>query len=98
MAYGFDSFYQCNLEILGSLGKLTTQRIYTAPPGLATELVIETKNGLTTMVLAPDNHYQKMLRYFYSCIHNTSLQEEEYQQNILQARLLDSFKKMSDEK
>ena len=45
-AFGFDNFYQCNYEIWGSKGKLTAKRAFTAPPGFAPELVLDTAAGV----------------------------------------------------
>lgn len=98
MSFGFNNFYQCNLEIWGSIGKLSTNRIFTAPPGYSPEIIIETAQGIEKIALEPDNHYQRMLEYFYNCTQNQQLRAEEYQQNIHQSRLLEEFKKISNEK
>lgn len=98
MAFGFDNFYQCNLEIWGSKGKLMTNRIFTAPPGYSPEIFIETAQGSEKIQLDPDNHYKNMLVHFYNCTHNMQLNNDEYQQNIQQARLLEEFKTLSNEK
>ncbi len=91
-AFGFDHFYQCNIEIWGSLGKLTSNRIFTAPPGYSPEVQIETAKGIEKIQLAPDNHYQNMLQHFWKCTQNQQLCEEEYSQNYIQAKLLEEFK------
>jgi len=97
MSFGFDNFYQCNLEILGSKGKLSTNRIFTAPPAYSPEVIIETEQGLQKIAIEPDNHYQKMLKHFYDCIQSHELRVEEYQQNIHQSRLIEEFKKIANE-
>jgi predicted dehydrogenase len=33
IAFGFDHHYQCGIELWGSRGKLTANRLFTAPPG-----------------------------------------------------------------
>jgi NDP-hexose-3-ketoreductase len=97
-AFGFDHFYQCNIEIWGSLGKLTTNRIFTAPPGYSPEVQIETAKGIEKTQLASDNHYQNMLKHFWNCTQNQELCEEEYSQNYVQAKLLEEFKKIANGK
>ena len=97
-AFGFDHFYQCNMEIWGSLGKLSTNRIFTAPPGYSPEVQIETAKGIEKIQLDSDNHYQNMLRHFWNCTQNQELCEEEYSQNYIQAKLLEEFKIVSNEK
>ena len=97
-AFGFDHFYQCNMEIWGSLGKLSTNRIFTAPPGYSPEVQIETAKGIEKIQLDSDNHYQNMLRHFWNCTQNQQLRDEEYSQNYIQAKLLEEFKIVSNEK
>ena len=97
-SFGFDHFYQCNMEIWGSLGKLSTNRIFTSPPGYTPEVQIETAKGIENIQLVSDNHYQNMLRHFWNCTQNQQLCEEEYSQNILQAKLLEEFKIVSNGK
>ena len=43
-SYGFDHYYQCSLELWGSIGKLTTNRIFTAPVGYNPKLIVEKQN------------------------------------------------------
>lgn len=97
-SFGFDNFYQCNIEVWGSLGKLRTDRIFTAPPGYSPELYIETSEGIEKILLEPDNHFENMLKHFYNCTKNEQLRIVEYQQNINQSRLLNEFKIIANEK
>ncbi len=60
VAFGFDYFYQCRLELLGTQGKLSAGRIFTAPPHLETNLTLETAGGVETITLLPDNHFVNM--------------------------------------
>jgi NDP-hexose-3-ketoreductase len=97
-SFGFDNFYQCNLEIWGSLGKLLTKRIYTAAPDYSPEVYIESNDGVEKIILEPDNHFIKMLLHFYECINSKQLRIIEYKQNINQSKLLNQFKEISYEK
>lgn len=97
IAFGFDHFYQCGIELWGSKAKLTTNRIFTAPPGLTPELSIETNEGREVIILSADNQFENMLTHFYQTIHSTGLAMEEYEQNINQARLINEFREKADE-
>lgn len=97
-SFGFDHYYQCNIEIWGSLGKLSTNRIFTAPPGFSPEIQIETAKGMEKIQLSSDNHYQNMLKHFWNCTQNQYLCEDEYSQNDIQAKLLEEFKIISNGK
>jgi hypothetical protein len=92
IAFGFDHFYQCNLEILGNRGRLYTNRLFTAPPDFETEIVVETNKDRKILKIPADNHFNNLLFHFYKLIQNTSLAEYEYIQNITQARLIEEFR------
>ena len=90
-SFGFDHFYQCNVEIIGTTGKISTQRIFTAPPNYSVEILVETSNDKQIIVLPEENHFVSMLNYFYLCTENESLRNKEYKENILQALLIEQF-------
>jgi NDP-hexose-3-ketoreductase len=93
-SFGFDHSYQCSLELWGSKGKLYTNRIFTAPPNYEPLLILETINGSENIILPEDNHFKNILSYFHKTINEPLLAEAEYEQNILQAELIESFKKI----
>ena len=93
-SYGFDNYYQCSLELWGSRGKLSTNRIFTAPPGLKPTLLIETREGTKEHFLPADDHFMKMMVHFYSLITNIQHTAIEYESNILQAKLIEDFRKL----
>lgn len=88
IAFGFDHYYQNNLELWGANGKLTATRIFTAGPDVKPELVLETKEGKETMILKEDNHFVNLLAHFANCINNKQKLHLEYNQNVNQARLI----------
>ena len=94
-AYGFDHYYQCSLELWGSIGKLTTNRIFTAPPEFHPKLIIETRHGVEERILPKDDHFRNMLEHFYGLIFGTTPLIEEYEKNIQQAMLISDFKRLA---
>ncbi len=95
IAFGFDNFYQCSLEIWGSKGKLSTNRIFTAPIGYAPEVLLEVGKDSQVIKLESDNHFRNMLLHFHElcCKDDTSQKKNiEYKQNENQARLIDELK------
>jgi NDP-hexose-3-ketoreductase len=94
-SFGFDNYYQCNLEIWGSLGKLSTNRIFTAPSDYTVKLLIEKNNETEIIEIVPENHFVKSLIHFSNCISDYMLRVDEYKANLNQALLLDNFKKLS---
>jgi NDP-hexose-3-ketoreductase len=91
LAFGFDHHYQCGVEIWGSNGKITTNRLFTAPEGYEPKFFIETSQGTETIKRPSDNHFKNMLMYFYQCTQQKDLNTFEYKQNLDQARLINEI-------
>lgn len=94
-SFGFDNYYQCNLEIWGSKGKLSTGRIFTAPADYTAKILIEKNNETKTVEIAPENQFAKSLIYFSNCINDEKRRIFEYNANINQAFHIEKFKKLS---
>ncbi|MDR2474234.1 MAG: Gfo/Idh/MocA family oxidoreductase [Bacteroidales bacterium] len=92
VAFGFDHFYQCNIEIWGSRGKLTANRVFTAPPGFSPEVVLETPNCIKRYQLEPDNHFINMLNHLADIIQTENF-EPDYEANEIQLKQIESFKR-----
>jgi NDP-hexose-3-ketoreductase len=88
IAFGFDNYYQCNMELWGSKGKLYTNRIFTAPKNHKPEIILESETGKQIISLEEDHHFVNMLKYFHSIIVTGEGMDDEYNQNVNQARLL----------
>lgn len=96
-AYGFDNFYQCQIEFWGSKGKITSNRIFTSPPGQKAEIILETAQGKNIIETEADNHFKNMLNYFATCCknENNELKKYEYAQNIHQANQIEKSKQIA---
>jgi predicted dehydrogenase len=92
LAFGFDHYYQCGIEIWCSKGRLFTNRLFTAPANYKPVFEIETNQNKQVVELDADNHFEKMLTYFYQCTESVELRNIENKQNLDQARLLESIK------
>lgn len=88
IAFGFDNFYQNNIELWGSKGKISTNRIFTAAPGFEPIIEIETSEGKEVISLTSDNHFKNMLRYFHSQTITKANVEQEYIENVKQSELI----------
>jgi NDP-hexose-3-ketoreductase len=67
-SFGFNYFYQCNYEFLGTRGKLTVDRAYTPPPGFRPTVHLECQDKTQMITLPADNHYTNMVDYFVSLV------------------------------
>ncbi|MCM4157123.1 Gfo/Idh/MocA family oxidoreductase [Gramella sp. AN32] len=95
--FGFDNYYQCNIEILGTEGKLYTNRIFTAGDRIKPSILLETKSkGLEHIELPSSNHFINMLEYFNEVIGSRELRKKEYLENKNQSRLLQEIKQKAN--
>ena len=93
VAFGFDYFYQCRVELLGTRGKLSTNRVFTAPPGFEPVLLIEKQGESEEIKLEADNHFVNMWNWF-AC----EVQSGDFSSHckilLDQARLLDEIRRV----
>ena len=85
-SYGFDHFYQNSYEIWGKDGKISTTRAFTAREDFAAPVVLETKNGKDVKTFN-DDHFARLMDYLAKII-PTGEYEKEYNESLVQARLL----------
>jgi dTDP-3,4-didehydro-2,6-dideoxy-alpha-D-glucose 3-reductase len=64
VAFGFDYFYQCRVELLGTKGKLSTNRVFTAKPDNQPLFIVETQEGVEKLTLPADDAYRNMWQWF----------------------------------
>ena len=74
IAFGMDNSYKCELEIWGSKGCLSTERIFTAPDGYRPTVVYVSTSGKRTEVLSSDDHFRNSIGRFveYTRVGNKS--------------------------
>lgn len=86
-AFGFDQYYQCSLEIWGSKGKISADRIFTAGPGISPNLKLETAQGTESLQVDPDNHFLNLLNDFAQTVASGNF-DSKYKEILQQASLL----------
>lgn len=95
-AFGMDCQYQCSLEVWGSLGRLTTGRIYTATDGLKLSAVLESGSGTSQIELPADDHFARSIECFVRAVSEESLRRELYKGCIRQAELVEAIKEQGN--
>ncbi|WP_051569148.1 Gfo/Idh/MocA family protein [Alkaliphilus transvaalensis] len=91
IAFGMDNQYKCDLEVWGSKGCLMTGRILTAPTGFVPEITINKGSIEEVRKLPSDNTFRKSILKFQECITNSSVRENNYNEILKQAELIDEF-------
>jgi len=90
IGFGFDHFYQCNTELWGTKGKITMNRIFTAGPGVTPSVILEKPDGTQQIEVDQADHFVNLLNDFSNKINN-GIDERDYNDLLLQARLINDF-------
>ncbi|GAA6528562.1 NDP-hexose-3-ketoreductase [Segatella asaccharophila] len=96
LAFGMDCDYKCEIEIWGSKGTITSNRILTAPAGFVPEYTIKKNQDYETRKLPADDAFCKSIGRFYDCIIDKSIRENEYELVQNESDLLTQFKTMAE--
>ena len=88
VAFGFDNFYQCNYEIWGSKGKITSTRAFTAKAGFNPTIILEKQGFKEEIELPKDDHFMNMIIYFTNIVNKQSF-EKEWNNLLIQSKLID---------
>lgn len=92
LAFGMDNDYKCEIEIWGSKGTITSNRILTAPAGFEPEYIIKKNQDYETRKLPADDAFRKSIEFFGKCVIDDVVREEEYKLISIEASLLSDFK------
>lgn len=96
LAFGMDNDYKCEVEIWGSKGTITSNRILTAPEGFIPTYVIKKNQDYETRTLPADDAFLKSINLFCLCINNESTRKKEYDLLLKQSILVNEFVKISN--
>ncbi|WP_369283539.1 Gfo/Idh/MocA family protein [Oscillibacter sp. GMB15532] len=77
ISFGMDNSYKCELELWGSTGCLTANRIFTAPAGFAPVVTLRTTQGTEEIVLPADDSFLNSIRGFARTINSPALRAEQ---------------------
>lgn len=93
IAFGMDNDYRCDIEIWGSNGTITSNRILTAPAGFTPTYLIKKNQDFESRDLPQDDSFRKSIMRFVDCIGNSSDRLEEYSIIKRQSLLVEQFLK-----
>ena len=90
--FGFSDPYECSLELVGSRGRISSSRIFTAPSNLKATINIRCLNEEYSIVHEPDNHFIRMLEYFHTLVSDPDKRSLEYKRCADLARVREKMK------
>lgn len=94
LAFGFDNFYQNNIELWGTKGKIIIDRAFTAGPDYSPVITIQNQNETHTYQLNRDNHFIKILDKFHESISSGNYNFQ-FSQILSQSRLISEARNLS---
>lgn len=92
LAFGMDNDYQCKVEIWGSKGTITSDRILTAPVGFIPTYTIKKNQEVETRKLSADDAFLKSIQRFKDCVCSSEIRKENYSILRRQEILVEQFK------
>lgn len=96
LAFGMDNDYKCEVEIWGSKGTITSNRILTAPEGFVPTYIIKKNQDFETRELPADDAFLKSINRFVSCVNDAASRMNNYGVLLRQEKLIEDFKKLSN--
>lgn len=95
VSFGMDCAYQCKLEIWGSKGMLTADRIFTAPADFTPMLEVVVGGEKKSIQLEADNHFARSIEMFLTETRDDGLRENMYAEMIRQAELVEEIRRLA---
>ena len=91
LAFGMDNDYKCEIEIWGSQGTITSNRILTAPAGFVPTYIIKKNQDVETRELPSDDAFAKSIAFFILCIVRDDVRNMSYTSLHKQESLINDF-------
>jgi hypothetical protein len=95
IGFGMDNDYRCEIEIWGSKGTITSNRILTAPAGFKPSYKIKKNQKYEDRELTADDAFRKSLERFKTCVYDTNICIENYNTLFKQQVLVEEFKDLA---
>ncbi|TCO88920.1 hypothetical protein EV202_12328 [Bacteroides heparinolyticus] len=91
IAFGMDNDYLCEIEIWGSKGTITSNRILTAPTGFTPSYTIKKNQEFEKRELPADDAFLKSIKYFIACVECEVTRRDNYRLLHEQEVLVEQF-------
>ncbi len=95
LAFGMDNDYRCDIEVWGTKGTLTSNRILTAPAGFVPKYTLKQNQEYRDYQLPEDDAFAESLKHFALCIKDENTRCLNYNTMHLQASFVHQFKQLS---
>ena len=96
LSFGMDNAYKCEVEIWGQKGSVRSPRIFTAPADAMVKIEVEIAGNKEVREISANDQFYGSLMQFEKCINEPKTREKEYQELLLQARLMEQIFQMAE--
>lgn len=93
ISFGMDNSYKCQLELWGSTGSITAERIFTAPADYAPVIKLDNTQGTEQITLPADDSFQNSIVKFCDSIKMLTRREKTAEEILRQALLMEKVMK-----
>lgn len=80
----FGLHYRSRYAILGTLGRIETERAFSVLPDMAVTVVLETEGGVEKNIVAPADQFELMIEAFRANIPSCGMNEKNFENDLLQ--------------
>lgn len=91
ISWGTDNTYRCNIELHGSTGLASTERVFSPPPTMEPVITIRDNSGTEEVKVGAEDQFQRSIDYFCECIRDEETREQRYREILRQAELVQSI-------
>lgn len=92
VSFGMDNSYRCSIDIWGSKGTISTNRVFTAPEGFEVDIKVAGANEEKKIHVDGDDSFFKSIERFKDCIYDRTVREEEYAELLHQISLVEQVR------
>lgn len=85
--FGMNDAYKCYVEVIGTKGRIVSNRIFTAPSNIDAEVEVLVDNNLERY-LVRDNQFSNILKHFYHSTQHSDTRLKLYSSLLKQANLV----------
>lgn len=91
VSWGMDNVYRCNVELFGSTGIASADRVFSPPADMKPVITIRDNSGVEEIVVDAEDQFMRSFDYFARCTEDPALREQRYKEILTQARLIQTI-------
>lgn len=91
ISWGTDNTYRCGIELHGSTGLATTDRVFSPPPTMDPVITIRDNSGTEEIFAGAEDQFRSSAEFFCDCIADPEVRLQRYKEIVRQAELVQTI-------